>query len=50
MNGTEIKNMKDFQNQLEALPVGETVQVAVLRSNGRNEYKEIEYQVTIGAR
>ena len=50
MNGTEIKNMKDFQNQVEKFRFGDKIQVAVLRSNGKDEYKEIEYQVTIGAR
>lgn len=50
MNGTEVKNMKDFQNQIEKFRAGDKVQVAVMRSNGKDEYKQIEYQVTIGAR
>ena len=41
--------MKDFQNQVEKLHVGDKIKVAVLR-NGKDEYKEIEFPVTIGAR
>lgn len=50
INGTEVKNMKDFQNQIEKFRAGDKIAVAVLRNNGKDEYKEIEYQVTIGAR
>lgn len=49
MGGEKIVTMKDFQVKLEGLTPGETIPVTVLRS-GREEYKEIEYQVTIGAR
>ena len=49
MNGEQVGNMKDFQNQVEKLHVGDKIKVAVLR-NGKDEYKEIEFPVTIGAR
>lgn len=49
MGGESIVTMKDFQVKLEAATPGEVLPVTVLRS-GRDEYKEIEYQITIGAR
>ena len=47
---TEIQTIRDFQNRLEDTKTGDSV-----KSYGKNgslfdEYKEIEYQVTIGAR
>ncbi len=50
MNGQEVGNMKDFQNQVEKFRAGDQIKVAVQRNNGRDEYKEIEFNVTIGAR
>ena len=50
MNGQEVGSMKDFQNQVEKFHEGDQVRVAIQRSNGRDEYKEIEFDVTIGAR
>ena len=50
MNGQEVGNMKDFQNQVEKFHEGDQIKVAVQRNNGRDEYKEIEFDVTIGAR
>ena len=50
MNSQEVGNMKDFQNQVERLHEGDAIKVAVQRNNGRDEYKEIEFDVTIGAR
>ena len=41
--------LKDFQNQVESLHAGDKIKVAVLR-NGKDEYKEIEFSVTVGAR
>lgn len=49
MGGESIVTMKDFQVKLEAAAPGDVLPVTVLRS-GREEYKEIEYQITIGAR
>lgn len=49
MNGGQVGSMKDFQNQLEKLHSGDKIKVAVLRK-GKDEYKEIEFPVTIGAR
>ena len=49
MGDEKIITMKDFQVKLESLNPGDVISVTVLR-NGREEYKEIEYQVTIGAR
>lgn len=49
MGGKTIITMKDFQVVLEASNPGDVIPVTVFR-NGREEYKEIHYQVTIGAR
>lgn len=49
MNGEEVGSMKDFQNQVEKLHAGDKIKVAVQRK-GKDEYKEIEFPVTIGAR
>ena len=46
---TEIQTIRDFQNRLEETKTGDTVKVTVKRKS-IDEYKEIEYQVTIGAR
>ena len=44
-----IHILKDFQNQVESLHAGDKIKVAVLR-NGKDEYTEIEFSVTVGAR
>ncbi len=44
-----ISTMKDYQNQVESLNPEEEIPVVVQR-NGIDEYKELEYQVTVGAR
>lgn len=45
----EIGTIKDYQNVVENLKQGEVVNVVIQR-NGIEEYKELEYQVTVGAR
>lgn len=45
----DIITMKDYQVKLESLKADELVNVTVKR-NGRDEYKELVYPVTIGAR
>ncbi|GLC81400.1 S1C family serine protease [Lacrimispora brassicae] len=49
MGDETIITMKDFQSVLESSNTGDVIPVSVSR-NGREEYKEIQYQVTIGAR
>jgi len=49
MGKETIVTMKDFQSVLENSNPGDVILVSVSR-NGREEYKEIQYQVTIGAR
>ena len=49
IQGEEIGSMQAFQTCLEGLESGETVSVVIQRK-GIEEYKEIEYQVVIGAR
>lgn len=49
MGEESIVTMKDFQVMLEGTAQGEVIPVKVFR-NGKDEYKEIEFQVTIGAR
>ena len=46
---SEIQTIRDFQNRLEDTKTGDTVKITVKRK-AIDEYKEIEYQVTIGAR
>lgn len=45
----EIFDMKEYQNAVEALQEGEIVTITIQR-DGIEEYKELEYQVTVGAR
>ena len=45
----DIVTIKDYQNQVEALNQDSVVTVVVQRQ-GIEEYKELEYQVTAGAR
>ncbi len=49
MGKETIVTMKDFQSVLEKSNPGDVIPVSVSR-NGREEYKEIQYQVAIGAR
>ena len=49
MGGETIVTMKDFQILLEKSTPGQVIPVTVSRS-GREEYKKIQFQVTIGAR
>lgn len=47
--GKNITTLKEFQTQLYDIPVNQVVDVVVSR-NGIEEYTEIQFQVTIGAR
>ncbi len=49
INDREISTVKEYQNQVEALNQ-DTVVTVVIQRRGIEEYKELEYQVTIGAR
>ena len=49
IGGKKIATMRDYQNQIEALNQDAVVAVVVQRK-GIEEYKELEYQVTVGAR
>lgn len=49
MGGKTIVTMKDFQILLEKSSTGQVIPVTVSRS-GREEFKKIQFQVTIGAR
>lgn len=46
---TEIVTMKDYQNQVESIAKDQVVTVTI-RRKGIEEYKELEYEVTVGAR
>lgn len=50
INDVKIEGMKNFQAQVERLHVGDHITVTVQRNNGKDEYKEIELAVTMGAR
>ena len=49
IQGEPIKTIREFQNILEDLESGAEI-TAVIQRKGINEYKEIEYYMTIGAR
>lgn len=49
VDGREIVTMKDFQNTVDNLECGRLIHVVVQR-NGRDQYAELEFQVTVGAR
>ena len=47
--GQKVSTVRNMQQIVEGLQTGSTISVQVKR-NGRDEYKELEYQVTVGAR
>lgn len=49
INEVEITSMKDFQALMDKLKSDQMIQVKVQR-NGRDEYKELQFMVTVGAR
>ena len=49
VDGRKITTMKDFQNTIDDLECGRLIHVMVQR-NGRDQYAELEFQVTVGAR
>lgn len=49
IQGEEIISIREFQSRLENIPSGQQVTVVIERK-AIDEYKEIEYHVTIGAR
>lgn len=49
VGGETVATMQEWRTRMDELTVGETVTVTVERF-GREEYTELEYQVTIGAR
>lgn len=49
IDGKELVSMKEFQNIVESLECGQLIHVTVER-NGIDQYAELEFQVTTGAR
>ncbi len=49
VDNREITTMKDFQNTVDNLECGRLIHVTVQR-NGRDQYAQLEFQVTVGAR
>ena len=49
LGGNPVSSMAEWNEQLDALEVGQTINVRVERY-GREEYTELEYPVIIGAR
>lgn len=49
IGGVPVRTMKDFQTKLEKLHSEQSIVVKVMR-NGRDEFKEISYAVTLGSR
>ena len=49
IGGKEISTVKEFQTAIEGLETGTEVIFTVQR-NGRDEYKELEYLINVGAR
>ena len=49
IQGEQLETIRDFQNVMEDMESGAEITVVIQRK-GINEYKEIEYHMTIGAR
>lgn len=49
LNSGEVHTVKELQSRVENLEAGSTVTVIVAR-NGIDQYRELEYQITVGAR
>ncbi len=49
INDRELTSMVEFQNVMDDLECGQLLHVTVQR-NGREEYTELEFQITVGAR
>jgi len=49
VDNTEIRSMKDFQAMVDGLECGQMLHVTVQR-NGREQYKELQFSVTVGSR
>ncbi|MCD8122472.1 MAG: S1C family serine protease [Clostridiales bacterium] len=49
IDGSGIATIREFQNLVDGLEVGQLVNVTVER-NGREEYTQLQFQVSIGAR
>ncbi len=49
IQGEEVKTMRDYQNKIEDLESGAEITLTIQRK-GIEDYKEIEYHMTIGAR
>lgn len=49
LNSGEVHTVKELQSRVENLEAGSTVTVTVAR-NGIDQYRELEYQITVGAR
>lgn len=49
INDREVTTMKEFQGMVDAMECGQLLHVIVQR-NGRAQYTELEFQVTVGAR
>ena len=45
----ELLTMKDFQSMMDSLECGQLINVTVER-NGRDQYAQLEFQMTVGAR
>lgn len=49
INDREIKTMKEYQSVVDSLECGQLIHVTVER-DGRDQFTELEFQVTVGAR
>lgn len=49
INGKEVTSSTEFQNIMGHLECGQLIHITV-RRNGRNDYAELEFPVTVGAR
>lgn len=47
---TEIRGLTEFRNTLYALSVGEESELLIMRNNGKDEYKELRFNLLIGSR
>lgn len=49
VDGKELLSMKDFQGMMDNLECGQLINVTVER-NGRDQYTQLDFQVTVGSR
>ena len=50
LNGQEITNINSYIKFLNELSIGNDIVITVMRNNGKDEYKELNFNIKIGER